>query len=521
MPMRIVLLGFQKAGKSSAGDTILDKRHNYSRKGLESVVRQGQASGRQLTVVEAPGWLVGLSEDSIELLKQEILCSPALCPPGPHAFLIVIPVNISFTDAHRTSVVKHLELLGAKVWRYAMVLFTAGDYLGNRTIEYYIECEGSAIQWLLKKCSDRYHVLNNKYTADGTQVTELLEKIQEMVDGNEDCHYDIDINILEAEKRKKDIRERATERKTKIQNKRKEIREQMGHTEKTSELSSAANFILGKKEFDWKRSAELLADRSLWSKEITESCELLQQEIILSTSLCPPGAHAILLTVRADVAFQEADRSLIEQHVELLGEKVWSHIIVLFTSGNYLGDMDIELHIESEGKALHWLLEKCKNRYHFLNTESRDAAIQVQDLLDKVEEMVTENSHCLYEMDREILKDAEERKRNAKTRAHQRKQEVQQHREHISPVAATSSSTGCAGGSTVGKGAGIRFNSLEDEALTKGPKIWNTQILRTVFSAIVSPLQAGDSERDMPETQNSVAVIASSLTGLRLSTDIC
>ncbi|KAI2662353.1 Ankyrin repeat domain-containing protein 34B [Labeo rohita] len=33
-----------------------------------------------------------------------------------------------------------------------------------------------------------------------------------------------------------------------------------------------------------------------------------------------------------------------------------------------------------------------------------------------------------------------------------------------SPVVATSS-TGCAGGSTVGKGAGIRFDSLEDEAL--------------------------------------------------------
>ncbi len=203
MPMRIVLLGFQKAGKSSAGNTILDRRDSESKKRLECVVRQGQASGRQLTVVEAPGWLVGSSEDSIELVKQEIVSSPALCPPGPHTFLIVVPVNISFTEAHRTSVVEHLELLGRKVWRYAMVLFSAGDYLGNRAIEHHIECEGSAIQWLLEKCSNRYHVLNNKHSGDDTQVTELLEKIQEMVEENEDCHYDIDINILEAEKRKK------------------------------------------------------------------------------------------------------------------------------------------------------------------------------------------------------------------------------------------------------------------------------------------------------------------------------
>ncbi|XP_048036429.1 uncharacterized protein LOC125261895 isoform X3 [Megalobrama amblycephala] len=456
--MRIVLLGFQNTEKSSAGNTILDRRDFESKRSLECVVRQGQVNGRPLTVVEAPGWSVGQTDDSTELLKREIVSSPALCPPGPHAFLIVVPVNISFTEAHRTSAAEHLELLGTRVWPHVMVLFIDGGHLGNRSIEMHIECEGGALQWLLEKCGNRYHVLNSKRTRDGTQVTDLLDKIEKMVDGNNDHHYYIDLNVKEAEKQKKEAMERARQREIKAQKKRVKIREQMGHTQRLSELrlvlmehgapgnSSAGNFILGKKEFESRRSAECVkrhgeaAGRKItlvevpdWCKnrEITESCQLLQQEIILSTSLCAPGPHAILLIVRTDVAFRETDRSVIEGHVELLGERVWSRIIVLFTSENYLGDTPIEMHIESEGGALRWLLEKCGHRYHVLNTESRDAGIQVQDLLDKVEEMVAENSSCHYEMDREILKDTEERKRKAKRRAHQRQQNVQKQRLYV------------------------------------------------------------------------------------------
>ncbi|XP_064170425.1 GTPase IMAP family member 4-like [Anguilla rostrata] len=116
----------------------------------------------------------------------------SLCPPGPCALFLVINVSTAFREEHRRTVVEHLELLSERVWRHTIVLFTWGDWLGQTTIEQHIETEGRALQELIEKCGNRYHVLNNKNRADGTQVTELLEKIEEMVARNRAVPFSID-----------------------------------------------------------------------------------------------------------------------------------------------------------------------------------------------------------------------------------------------------------------------------------------------------------------------------------------
>ena len=169
-----------------------------------------------------------------------------------------------------------------------------------------------------------------------------------------------------------------------------------------------------------------------WRNEpVEKNTELLKQEIVLSVSLCPPGPHCLLLIVRLDGVFKENCRKILEGYLKLLSLTVWSHTIVLFTCGDCLGDTPIEQHIESAGKELQWLVEKCGTRYHVLNNENRSDDTQVTELLEKIEEMVAANSGRHFEMDRKILQEGEEKRKPEEERAKERMMKVQKQNEHI------------------------------------------------------------------------------------------
>ncbi|XP_076118579.1 GTPase IMAP family member 9-like [Alosa pseudoharengus] len=164
--------------------------------------------------------------------------------------------------------------------------------------------------------------------------------------------------------------------------------------------------------------------------QLKETPELTREQIELSVSLCPPGPHALLLVIRGDTPFTETERISVQEHLELLSKRVWSHTIVLFTCGDWLGDTPIEQHIESEGESLHWLVEKCGNRYHVLNNQTRDDHMQVTQLMEKIEEMVAANSGQHYEMERQRIEELEE-KRRKEERVKERMMKVKIKRESL------------------------------------------------------------------------------------------
>lgn len=177
---------------------------------------------------------------------------------------------------------------------------------------------------------------------------------------------------------------------------------------KSSGKNLAGNTILGSVEFGTEHESAqcvksegdvigrrvTLAKSPGWSVESTleSSVEQTKSMTIFSLLQCSPGPHALLLAVRVDRAFTNAHLKAIQQHLEPLSESVWRHTLVLFTRAECLGDACVEQFIESEGKALKWLVEKCGNRYHALKTTSYEDDHQVAVLLEKIDQMVAENN---------------------------------------------------------------------------------------------------------------------------------
>lgn len=190
--LRIVLLGNRAAGKTSLANLITGHAEPHLRRTAQCVKMYGDFAGRQVIVVDTPGWWKNyLVKETPEFQKQEIVLSVAHCPPGPHAVLLVIRVDALFKEKHRRSAQEHLELLSERVWNHTIVVFTYRDQLQEQALGKHIGSEGeSLLLWLVEKCGHRYHVLNTE-RATGTQLTGLLEKIDAMVVGNGSCHFEM------------------------------------------------------------------------------------------------------------------------------------------------------------------------------------------------------------------------------------------------------------------------------------------------------------------------------------------
>ncbi|XP_034003954.1 GTPase IMAP family member 4 [Trematomus bernacchii] len=177
--LRLVVLGWRWPGKSLTGNTILGKEEFHLERAAEFCVkRETEVLERQVTVVDTPGWFS--AQDTPPSYKQELVRGASLCPPGPHAFLLAIPVGM-FTEVDRQRIEEHVSLFGERVWRHTIVVFTWAEVLRNISIERYIRREGKDLQWVLEKCHRRYFVINNCEFGEHPQVGRLLERVEKMV----------------------------------------------------------------------------------------------------------------------------------------------------------------------------------------------------------------------------------------------------------------------------------------------------------------------------------------------------
>ncbi|KAL0193744.1 hypothetical protein M9458_012040, partial [Cirrhinus mrigala] len=149
----------------------------------QSESRQGEVAGRKVTVVETPDWFC--SGLSLEELRQDVELCVRLSTPGPHAFLLVIPVNESAEELLE----KMEDIFGERCWRNTMMLFTVTDEEQKKNTKDFVQSGNLEVQRLVEKCENRSYCLNINQSGDDSQVSQVLEKIDKMVAGNTERFY--------------------------------------------------------------------------------------------------------------------------------------------------------------------------------------------------------------------------------------------------------------------------------------------------------------------------------------------
>ncbi|KAM6949135.1 V-set domain-containing T-cell activation inhibitor 1-like [Aplochiton taeniatus] len=153
---------------------VFQSRLPVSRSTTKHCVRaRGQVEGKEVCLVDTPGLFTS------KFSEEEIMRSIEFSAPGPHLFLLVLPaVRYSYEEKDLVQTIQ--KTFGPAAARFSMLLFTHRDQLDGRSMDEVLS-ENPELRALVEACGGHYHLFNNK-RADPTQVTELMRKVDKMVD---------------------------------------------------------------------------------------------------------------------------------------------------------------------------------------------------------------------------------------------------------------------------------------------------------------------------------------------------